>query len=188
MTKLIIGIDEVGRGSWAGPLVVGAVILQSEIVGLADSKILTRAQRREVALRIHQSAIAASTGWVEASEVDELGLTAATQLAITRAIKSIHSYDEIIIDGSINFLPHNAKAKALVKADALVPAVSAASIIAKVARDDYMAEQDLIYPNYGFESHVGYGTAKHRQALIDYGVTSLHRLGYKPVRLIMDSR
>lgn len=188
MSRLIVGIDEVGRGSWAGPLVVGAVILQSEIVGLADSKILTKAQRGELALLIHKNAVAASTGWVEAAEVDALGLTAATELAITRAVKSIYYYDEIIIDGSINFLPHNAKARALVKADASVPAVSAASIIAKVARDDYMAEQDLIFPDYGFGSHVGYGTARHRQALIDHGITSLHRLSYKPVKLILDSR
>lgn len=188
MSKLIIGIDEVGRGSWAGPLVVGAVILQSEIVGLADSKVLTKTQRRELALLVHKNAVAASTGWVEASEVDALGLTAATQLAIVRAIESIHNYDEIIIDGSINFLPQNTKAKALVRADALVPAVSAASIIAKVARDDYMAEQDLIFPDYGFGSHVGYGTARHKQALIDHGITSLHRLTYKPVKLILNSR
>lgn len=187
MSKLIVGIDEVGRGSWAGPLVVGAVILQNNIEDLADSKILSKVQRQYLALQIHQHATAVSTGWVEPSEVDALGLTAATQLAIVRAIESIHQYDEIIIDGSINFLPLNAKARSLIKADSLVPAVSAASIIAKVARDDYMAEQDLLYPQYGFGSHVGYGTAKHKQALVDHGVTPLHRLSYKPIKLILES-
>lgn len=180
--KVIIGIDEVGRGSWAGPLVVGAVILDQEIVGIADSKTIDKKRRREIAQTIRQRCVAASTGWVSPAEVDELGLTKATTLAINRAIEDIKIYDCIIIDGSINFLKENLKAFNVIKADALVPAVSAASIVAKVARDEYMAEQALIYPDYGFDSHVGYGTARHKKALIDYGITSLHRKSYKPVK------
>lgn len=188
MTKLIVGIDEVGRGCWAGPLVVGAVILSKELIGLTDSKALSISQRTRLSQLVHEQALVCSTGWVSPLEVDQLGLTAATTLAIERAIKEINVYDEIIIDGSINFLPGNAKVTTLVKADALVPAVSAASIIAKVARDEYMAEQSLHYPEYGFESHVGYGTARHRQALIDHGVTPLHRMSYKPIKAILEGK
>lgn len=186
MSKLIVGIDEVGRGSWAGPLVVGAVILHEPIPGLADSKTLSKEGRQALAQLIHAKAVATSTGWVTPAEVDAVGLTTATTLAIERAIAGIDIYDEIIIDGSINFLPANSKVRTLVKADALIPAVSAASIIAKVARDDYMAEQDGDFPEYGFGNHVGYGTSRHRQALIDFGITPLHRLSYRPIQQIMN--
>lgn len=185
MSKIVIGIDEVGRGCWAGPLVVGAVILNRTIPGLTDSKVLTALQRKALSVLIHDQAAACATGWVTPQEVDQLGLTAATGLAIERAITHIPIYDELIIDGSVNFIPDNPKARTMVRADAVVPAVSAASIIAKVARDDYMAEQHLLYPSYGFDTHVGYGTAKHKQALVDCGVTKLHRLSYKPIQLIL---
>jgi ribonuclease HII len=158
--KVVIGIDEVGRGCWAGPLVVGAVILSKKIPGVSDSKILQKNIRSDIATQIRELADACSTGWVSASEVDELGLTAATTLAIERAIESILTYDYVVIDGSVNFLKENPKALTLVKADSLVPAVSSASIIAKVARDDYMEEQSLIYPEYGFERHVTVASAQ----------------------------
>ena len=183
--KIVVGIDEVGRGSWAGPLVVGAVILNEYIEGLADSKIMAKAHRSEIAAFIRNRSLACSTGWVSPSEVDKLGLTKATSLAILRAIETIKVYDHLVIDGSINYLVGNPKSLNLVKADSLVPAVSAASILAKVARDEYMTEQALVYPNYGFESHVGYGTVKHKKALVDYGITPLHRKSYKPVKLLM---
>ncbi len=186
MSKLIIGIDEVGRGCWAGPLVVGAVILEKPILGLVDSKTITRSKRTLLAQQIKVESLAHSTGWVTASEVDTLGLTAATTLAIKRAIDAMTDYDQIIIDGSFNYLPNNPKARALIKADGSVPCVSAASILAKVARDDYMIEQTTNYPMYGFDKHVGYGTAQHRAAIIDYGVTPLHRISYKPIQLIMN--
>lgn len=185
MSKIVIGIDEVGRGCWAGPLVVGAVVMGSHIPGLADSKILSRSRRQELAEQIRSHAVAHSTGWVEPAEVDQLGLTAATRLAIERAIESIQMYDQIIIDGSINFISDNPKAITMIKADATVPAVSAASILAKVARDDYMADQHQHYPEYGFSQHVGYGTAQHKQALIDHGITKLHRLSYRPIQAIL---
>lgn len=181
--KIIIGVDEVGRGSWAGPLVVGAVMLDvgAPIAGLRDSKQILKERRTVLAEQIVQQAKKYSLGWVWPAEIDELGLTAATALAIERAIQDMPEHDHVVIDGSINFVPDNVKAVAIVKADDLLPAVSAASIIAKISRDTYMAEQAVIYPEYGFELHVGYGTARHKRALANYGVTPIHRLSYKPI-------
>lgn len=183
--KIVIGIDEVGRGPWAGPLVVGAVVLHEAIEGLNDSKALSKITRYKLAQQIMSSTSAWATGWVSPAEIDEIGLTAATTLAIERAIVDIPVYDYIIIDGSINYLPTNPKAHCLIKADVLIPAVSAASIIAKHARDEYMIEQARLYPNYGFERHVGYGTATHRKAIIDHGLTPLHRRSFKPIQNLL---
>ncbi len=185
--KVIIGIDEVGRGSWAGPLVVGAVMLDvgAPIVGLRDSKQINKLTRDLVAKQIIADAKAYALGWVWPAEIDELGLTAATTLAIERAIQDMPIHDYIVIDGSVNFLPDNHKSVTLVKADNHIPAVSAASILAKVARDDYMTVQAVSYPDYGFDLHVGYGTARHKKALISHGVTPLHRLSFQPIRQLI---
>src|SRR5438270_580180 len=124
---IIVGIDEVGRGSLAGPLVAGAVILEKPIEGLKDSKLLTRAQREKISAQIHIQALALGIGWVQHAEIDELGLTAATRLAMQRALSEIrHVCDEIIIDGNYNFLKSYPAAKTIIKADSSVPAVSAA--------------------------------------------------------------
>jgi ribonuclease HII len=187
MDKIIIGIDEVGRGPWAGPLVVGAVILGADIKGLTDSKALTGPVRRRLATEIRNNALMCNTGWVWPDEIDDLGLTAATRLAIERALEGVTIYDQIIIDGSVNYLPGNKKVSTLVKADCIVPAVSAASIVAKVVRDEYMAEQAQKYPQYGFDKHVGYGTARHIKAIAEYGLTLLHRRSYKPIKAIINS-
>lgn len=182
--NLVLGIDEVGRGSWAGPLVVGAVVLPTKIPeGLTDSKLLSRKQRDFIATDIKSCALFCKTGWVWPEEIDRTGLTEAISLAITRAIEGCHNYEKIIIDGSYNFLPKNIKSICMVKADLSVPAVSAASIVAKVERDEYMRTQAVIYPNYGFENHVGYGTEKHRKSLAQHGITPIHRTSFKPVSL-----
>ena len=184
---MILGIDEVGRGPWAGPLVVGAVVLGgANIEGLADSKQLTKKRRELLAHQIQEQASAVALGWVSAAEIDEMGLSQALRLATRRAVEQIHApYHEIIIDGTINFLSETTKGPyvtTLAKADALVPSVSAASIVAKVARDHYMAEQDEAYPGYHFAAHAGYGTAAHRAAIEAYGVTPLHRLSFAPLQ------
>lgn len=181
-----IGIDEVGRGCWAGPLVAGAVLLGEPIAGLKDSKLLSKAKREQLDRVIREEAVAFGLGWVDPSEIDANGLTWAVSTAMERVLQKIEaSYDEIIIDGSYNFLASNPKARTLVKADALIPAVSAASIIAKVARDNYMAEQAIHYPGYGFEKHVGYGTKLHIACLKEFGVCELHRRSYKPIRKLL---
>jgi ribonuclease HII len=182
----MIGVDEVGRGCWAGPLVAGAVILKTPIEGLRDSKKLSKKQRERLAEAIYERAAAVGLGWVTPAEVDALGLTVAVSLAMHRAVLQINvPYDEILIDGNFDYLAEHALQaviKTLVKADDLVPAVSAASIVAKVARDNFMAEQARLYPEYGFENHVGYGTAAHSSALQKYGVTAIHRRSYKPIQ------
>ena len=183
---MILGIDEAGRGPWAGPLVVGAVVLGCEIDGLNDSKKLTKRRREQLELEILAKAQAAATGWVSAAELDQIGMSEALRLATRRAVEQIIvPYHEIIIDGTVNFLRDTAKGKyvtTLPKADALIPSVSAASIIAKVARDRYMTELDMEYPQYGFKSHAGYGVAKHREAIEKNGVIHEHRLSFAPLQ------
>lgn len=189
----ILGIDEVGRGPWAGPLVVGACVLgDAKIDGLTDSKKLSAKRREILAAEIHEKAHC-GLGWVSAAELDEIGLSAALRKACRDAVSQISQQDcafhEIIIDGTVNFLSDTKLSpyvQVLKKADLLVPEVSAASIIAKVARDNYMVELAKQYPEYGFEKHVGYGTAAHRDALIKFGVCPQHRKSFRPIRELID--
>ena len=200
----ILGIDEVGRGPWAGPLVMGAVILddpQAEIwKDLNDSKKLTAKKRELQSEIIKEHAKATGLGWVSAQELDQLGMTKSLSVATKRAIcdalniENLSQLDfnnlpfsEIIIDGTINFLKGTfleSKVSILPKADSKIKEVSAASIIAKVTRDNYMVEIAKKYPEYGFESHVGYGTAAHKKALLDYGPCPEHRFSFRPVAAI----
>lgn len=201
--KVILGIDEVGRGPWAGPLVVGTVILgqhfqeltaeSSLYQSLADSKQLSAKRRTMLAPLIWQHAAASATGWVSAAELDRYGLSASLKLATRRAVKQILAqniyFSEIIIDGTVNFLqntPLEDRVTTLKKADSLVKAVSAASIIAKVARDDYMIKLATQYPEYGFENHVGYGTKAHRAAIAKHGICPEHRLSFRPIAALAE--
>jgi ribonuclease HII len=183
----IVGIDEVGRGSWAGPLVAGAVVLAEPIDALADSKKLTKTQREKLAEQIQREALAIGLGWVEPTELDDIGLSAAVGLAMQRALEQISvDFDQIIVDGNLNYFPDDSRAKAIVKADDSVSCVSAASIVAKVARDSYMANvAHQRYPEYAFDRHVGYGTGLHQQMLKLYGVCDLHRKSFRPVQAIL---
>ena len=183
---VILGVDEVGRGCWAGPLVAGAVILDEPIKGLRDSKKLSKKQRENLAAEIQLQAFAIGLGWVQPTEIDEIGLTAAVKLAMERALQQITAdYDELIVDGNFNFFPNNRKAKAIIKADDTVPAVSAASIVAKVARDKYMQGLAGEYVNYQFAKHVGYGTALHLELLKKFGVSDMHRRSFRPVAALV---
>ena len=189
---MILGIDEAGRGPWAGPLVVGAAILGGkQIDGLTDSKKLSKKRREELYDIIKNEAVATATGWVSASELDEVGMSEALRLATRRAVEQINvPYSEIIIDGIVNFLSDTGKGRyvqTMKKADLLVPSVSAASILAKVERDRFMTEQDELYPGYGFEAHAGYGVAKHRAAIEELGITPLHRLSFAPLEKYRDT-
>ncbi len=188
---MIVGIDEVGRGCWAGPVAAGAVALRTPLVGLADSKVLTKLARGRLDALIRTEALAYGVGWASAEEVDRFGLTEAVRLAMQRAVLAAETLarqtaTELIIDGSFNFFAGDARARTLVGADALVPEVSAASIIAKVARDRWMAEiAAKQFPLYGFEKHVGYGTALHRERLRLHGVSSLHRRSFRPIKELL---
>ncbi|TAH33945.1 ribonuclease HII [Candidatus Saccharibacteria bacterium] len=189
---ITVGMDEVGRGCWAGPLVAGAVVLSPKQrpsgipVLLRDSKKLSKHQREESADWIYHHALSVGVGWVEPSEIDSIGLTRAVGLVMERALSQITMhYEELIIDGNYNFLPYEPRSRAVVRADDTYLAVSAASIVAKVARDDYMTTLDARYDGYGFDQHVGYGTAMHLEALRRLGVSDLHRRSYRPVKLLL---
>ena len=200
---MILGIDEVGRGPYAGPLVIGACILgdwqNSEnaewIEKLTDSKKLSAKRREELYVLIKEKALATATGWVSSAEIDEVGLSEALRLATRRAVKQIQKtkvpFSEIIIDGTMNFLVGTKLEKyvsTLKKGDFLVKEISAASILAKVERDKYMIELDAIYPEYGFGKHVGYGTAAHQKAMEEFGLTPEHRRSFRPVREIAEGK
>lgn len=180
---MVVGIDEVGRGCWAGPLVAAAVILSRPIKGLRDSKKLSRRERERLDAVIRKRAVAIGLGWVTSVELDAVGMTQAVRLAMQRALSEIKQpFSQIIIDGSYNYLRDLHNTKTIVNADDTVPAVSAASIVAKVARDNYMTGITGDYPNYSFERHVGYGTALHRAAIELYGLCDLHRRSFAPIK------
>lgn len=193
MEKIILGIDEVGRGPYAGPLVIGACILPKNrednpwIDELNDSKKLSEKKRESLYKIIKENATSA-TGWVTANELDEIGISEALKLATRRAVLKIQEekipFNEIIIDGISNFLVGTKLEKyvtTMKKADFLIKEVSAASIVAKVERDNYMKELAKKYPGYGFEKHVGYGTAAHQKAMEELGLTPEHRRSFGPV-------
>lgn len=193
--KMILGIDEVGRGAWAGPLVVGACVLNgAKIKGLTDSKALSKKQREKLSAEISKSSAIIGLGWVSNDELDKIGLSAALKLATRRAVKEVQikckkqniKFNEIIIDGTVNFLagtPLEKYASTLKKADLLISSVSAAAICAKVARDNFMAEfsKKPEFAPFCFENHAGYGTPKHRAALSEFGVSKIHRKSFKPI-------
>ena len=200
---MILGIDEVGRGPYAGPLVIGACILgdwqNSEnaewIEKLTDSKKLSAKRREELYVLIKEKALATATGWVSSAEIDEVGLSEALRLATRRAVEQIQKtkvpFSEIIIDGTMNFLVGTKLEQyvsTLKKGDFLVKEISAASILAKVERDKYMAELDAVYPEYGFGKHVGYGTAAHQKAMEEFDLTPEHRRSFRPVREIAENK
>ncbi len=178
----IAGVDEAGRGPLAGPVVAAAVMLgESSLTGLTDSKALSAGRRTLLASRIQEDALAWSVVAIEAGEIDRINILQATLTAMHRAIASLRlSPAHVIVDG--NRLPAlDASAEARIGADATVPCVSAASILAKVHRDRLMIAWDQHYPAYGFAQHKGYGTQAHRRALQQFGPCPLHRYSFRPV-------
>jgi len=185
MVGKIIGIDEVGRGPWAGPVVACAALLNESIDGLKDSKKLSAKKRQELDEIIRENG-RVGLGWVSATEIDDIGLTKAVEKAMRLAYEELGvTAETIIIDGNINYLKDVEGTKPVIKAEDKFPAVAAASIVAKVARDAYMEQMATKYPGYGFEKHVGYGTAAHKEALIKQGVTPLHRRSFKPIAKLL---
>ena len=180
----VVGVDEVGRGPLAGPVVAGAVILDPvrKIKGLKDSKELTPEKREELAAQIRDSATAWALGRAEVVEIDRINILRATLVAMRRAVDALAADVRIAyIDGNIAPAIEGCATVTVIGGDAKVPAISAASIIAKVARDAEMVAEAKRFPGYGFESHKGYATARHLAALQKLGPTPLHRRSFAPV-------
>jgi ribonuclease HII len=186
---LIAGVDEVGRGPLAGPVVAAAVILDPNrpIEGLADSKALSEKRREILYDEICEKAFAWSLGRAEVEEIDSINILQASLLAMQRAVEGLNPQpDHALIDG--NKCPKlQCTAEAIIKGDSKVPAISAASIIAKVTRDREMIELDTRYPGYGLAQHKGYPSKVHIESLKQLGVTSIHRRSFGPVRRLIES-
>ena len=179
--KLIAGIDEAGRGPLAGPVVVGAVIMpkDSMIEGVNDSKKVSEKKREKLYEQITKEAISWSVGVANQNEIDEINILNATKLALKRAIENLETKpDLILVDALTNIDTQNIPYKSIIKGDAKCYSIAAASIIAKVTIDRIMREWDKIYPEYGFEQHKGYGTAKHITAIKEYGLSPIHRKSF----------
>ncbi len=187
--RLIAGVDEVGRGPLAGPVIAAAVILDEAcpIAGLADSKTLSEKRREALAIQIRQHAIAFALGRADVEEIDEINILQASLLAMQRAVEQLPiAPHHVLVDGK--YCPQiTCTAEAIIQGDKTVPAISAASIIAKIARDQEMREMDRLYPGYGFAAHKGYPTRAHQEALQRLGVTPIHRRTFAPVRKILDN-
>jgi ribonuclease HII len=187
---LICGIDEAGRGPLAGPVVAAAVVLAPDprIVGLRDSKQLSSAQRERLADAIRERALAWALGRAEPAEIDRYNILGATLLAMRRAFAGLAvPAARALVDG--NRCPElPCDCEAVIRGDASVPAISAASILAKVARDAEMLALDADWPGYGFAVHKGYPTRRHLEALARLGPSAVHRRSFGPVRRLLDQR
>ena len=188
LTGLITaGVDEAGRGPLAGPVVAAAVILDdaSPIPGLADSKALSEARRVELAGQIRRHARSWAVAEASVEEIDQLNILQATLLAMQRAVAALTMVPDLaLVDGNQPPRLH-CQVRTVVRGDARVPAISAASILAKVTRDALMQELDALYPGYGFAGHKGYPTAAHLRALENHGVLPVHRRSFQPVRRLL---
>lgn len=184
----VAGLDEAGRGAWAGPVVAAAVVLppdpgwlRQRLAGVRDSKTLSPAEREALFPEILRVAVAVGVGMAGPEEIDALGIVPATRLAMERALKALAvTPDALIIDALTLAVP--LPQRVIVQADARCLSVAAASIVAKVTRDRWMVEMDRLYPGYGFAGHKGYGTPAHRQALREHGPCPIHRRSFAPVR------
>ncbi len=178
--ETVVGIDEVGRGSWAGPVTVAAVVAPNRhLAGVRDSKMLTAVERTVAARRVHAWALGVGVGHASHSECDLLGMTEALRTAANRALDSLLTQgfrpDRIVLDGNYDYLSRPGVVRTVIKGDQTVLSVAAASVVAKVTRDELMAEESEHYPHYGFESNRGYPAPAHRCALAAYGPCAIHR-------------
>ena len=182
--RLIAGVDEAGRGPLAGPVMAAAVILDPRvrIDGLDDSKRLTPHRRVELESRIRERAVSCSIAHVDADVIDTINILQATMRAMREAVLRLEPAPELVLVDGNRCPPLPFPARAVVGGDAGVAAISAASILAKVARDRLMFAMDRLYPEYGFVRHKGYGTREHRDALIRYGPSPIHRRSFAPVK------
>ncbi len=187
--RYVAGVDEAGRGPWAGPVVAAAVVLphdqldlEERLAGVHDSKRLTPTQRDRYFHRIHQVARAVAVGQATPDEIDQMGIIPATRLAMQRALQALPYAPDYLLLDHLSLPDFNVPQEAFVRGDARVLSIAAASIVAKVVRDDLMNAYDLLYPGYGFAHHKGYGTPEHWAALYRLGPTPIHRKSWAPVR------
>jgi len=180
---LIAGVDEVGRGAWAGPIVAAAVILDCKIEGLKDSKLLSKKGRERLDPIIKDSSLCWNIAEVSNIDIDQIGIAEANRLVMRRAIEGLKIIpDKVMIDG---FSCHtNIDEEVIIGGDALIPEISAASIIAKVYRDNLMRDYHLKDSKYGYDKHVGYGTKYHINMLKLYGPSLFHRFSYAPIKIL----
>lgn len=187
MNLIICGVDEAGRGPLAGPVSAAAVILDADnpVEGLADSKKLSEKQRDRLAPLIRERALAWAVAYADVEEIDRLNILQATLLAMRRAVLALDIQPQrVLVDGL--YCPQTGiPSQAIVKGDSKVAAISAASILAKTARDEIMLQLHEQYPHYGFAGHKGYPTAAHLAALREYGVSEVHRRSFRPVRELL---
>lgn len=179
----IVGLDEAGRGAWAGPVVAAAVVLPPKlrIKGLRDSKLLSPARREKLHIYIQKNALSIGIGIVSEKIIDEKGIIEATRSAFLKAINKLPlEGDYLLVDG-LKLFEHNTPYEFLIKGDTRVASIAAASIIAKVTRDYILMDYHRQYPDYGFDVHKGYGTKKHREAINKYGLCEIHRMSYRPM-------
>jgi ribonuclease HII len=185
--NLVAGVDEAGRGPLAGPVIAAAVVLDEAkpVAGLADSKVLSAGRREELAVLIKERALCWALGRAEVEEIDRLNILRASLLAMQRAVAALSPLPGLVlVDG--NQAPELAcPVQTVVRGDATVPAISAASILAKVTRDAEMRELDALFPGYGFARHKGYPTAAHLDALDRHGVSAVHRRSFAPVSRLL---
>jgi ribonuclease HII len=180
----VAGGDEAGRGPWAGPVFAAFVVLPAPdaVPGVADSKILSRSQRRELFEAIQQRAIAWGIGTADAAEIDRLNILQATRVAFGRAFSAITPAPDFILLDHLTLPGLGVPARSFPKGESISLSVAAASILAKEARDRFMEDLDREYPGYGFASHMGYGTPQHQQALARLGPCPIHRRSFKPIK------
>lgn len=191
--RLIMGLDEAGRGTWAGPVAAGAVCLPADrddlpkvLLGVRDSKQMTPRQRANLVDTIKATAVTWGVGSASAAEIDAVGIVPATRLAMQRALDACTQRPDVLLIDSLAWPEINLPQVSIVRGDMLSLSIAAASILAKVWRDDHMRVLDGQYPHYGFASHKGYGTARHHAALKQYGVCTEHRRTFAPIRQLLD--
>lgn len=190
---LVVGVDEVGRGPLAGPIVTAAVSLPSDrrpswVSRLRDSKQLTAKQRGRLAPQIRAESAQHAIGWVHAGELDDLGLSAALRLSFRRTLEQLDRLPDVVLADGRDDLRLPCLTEMIVKGDATVSSIAAASIIAKVARDQWMVRLAERFPGYGFDSHKGYGSARHLEALRTLGPCPEHRYSFAPVAALIQPR
>ncbi len=182
MMAMIVGVDEVGRGCWAGPVCVGVVVAHAGLEGLVDDSKKLSAGSRQVIAQLIKEQTAVNVGWASPTYIDQFGIVAALKLAAERALTGLGApIEQILLDGNSNYLG-DPRVRTIVGGDGVEPAIAAASIVAKVARDNYMQVMGARFANYGFESHVGYGTAVHKAALAAFGPSAIHRMSFAPMK------